>query len=104
MDEVTEMVRVELPYQLQTLAHCEPEVRLTVKEPVTLASVIAALEARYPMLQGAVIDHNTGKRRPLLRFFTCGEDWSFASPDSWLPDEVRNGREPLIIIGAISGG
>jgi hypothetical protein len=46
----------------------------------------------------------TEKRRPLLRFFACEEDWSDVSPDDPLPEEVASGKEPLLIIGAIAGG
>jgi hypothetical protein len=66
--------------------------------------VLDALEARYPMLRGTVRDHVTQRRRPMLRFFACGEDWSHAPPDAPLPEEVACGREPLLIVGAIAGG
>jgi hypothetical protein len=46
----------------------------------------------------------TNKRRPMVRFFACEEDWSDASPDAALPDEVVSGKEPFLIIGAIAGG
>jgi hypothetical protein len=46
----------------------------------------------------------TKKRRPMVRFFACEEDWSDASPDAPLPDAVVAGREPFLIIGAIAGG
>jgi hypothetical protein len=46
----------------------------------------------------------TKKRRPMIRFFACEEDWSDASPDSPLPDEVVAGKEPFLILGAIAGG
>lgn len=97
-------IRVVLPYLLQDLAKTGPEVRIEVEEPVTAVSIIGALESRYPMLQGAIIDHNTGRRRPLLRFFACSEDWSFEAGAKSVPEEIRNGEEPFIILGAISGG
>ena len=71
---------------------------------VTVHAVIRALEARYPMLRGAIIDHNTGQRRPKVRFFACGDDYSLKPPDTPLPAAVLAGDEPLIVIGAISGG
>jgi hypothetical protein len=98
------VVRVELPFHLRTLAQVNREVSLDVAPPVTLRSVLDALEARYPVLRGTVRDHGTQQRRPFLRFFACQEDLSHQSPDDPLPDEVAAGREPLLIIGAIAGG
>jgi hypothetical protein len=66
--------------------------------------VLDALEARYPMLRGAIRDHDTKERRAFLRFFACEEDLSHQSPDDPLPDAVASGKEPLIVIGAIAGG
>ena len=77
---------------------------LEVAAPVTLRSVLDALEARYPMLCGTIRDHDTLKRRPFLRFFACEEDLSHQSPDEPLPESVADGKEPLLIIGAIAGG
>ena len=98
------MIRVELPQHLRTLAHISGEVRLEVAAPVTQRSVLDALEARYPMLQGTIRDHVTQLRRPFLRFFACQEDLSHQPPDARLPDAVAAGTEPLLIIGAIAGG
>jgi hypothetical protein len=100
----TAVVRVELPFHLRTLAQVNREVSLDVAPPVTLRSVLDALEARYPVLRGTVRDHGTQQRRPFLRFFACQEDLSHQSPDDPLPDAVTAGREPLLIIGAIAGG
>ena len=66
--------------------------------------MLDALEARYPMLQGTIRDHDTHKRRPFLRFFACEQDLSHDSPDAPLPEAVVSGKEPLLIIGAIAGG
>ena len=44
------MIRVVLPYHLQTLAGIRSEVTLTVDAAVTRDNVLDALEARYPML------------------------------------------------------
>jgi len=80
------------------------EVQVDVKGEVTQRSVLDALEARYPMLRGTIRDHDTGKRRPFVRFFACAEDLSHESPDTPLPEAVAEGREPLLVIGAIAGG
>jgi molybdopterin synthase sulfur carrier subunit len=98
------MIRVELPYHLRTLAKVSGEVQLEVNGAITLRSVLDALEARYPMLQGTIRDHVTQQRRPFLRFFACEEDLSHQSPDSPLPEAVASGKEPLLVIGAIAGG
>jgi len=98
------MVRVVLPFHLRTLAHASAEVTLEVEDPVTQCSVLDALEARYPMLRGAIRDHDTKQRRAFLRFFACEEDLSHNSPEDPLPDAVASGKEPFIVIGAIAGG
>jgi len=98
------MIRVELPAQLQTLAHVGREVEIQIDGVVTPRSSIDALEARYPMLRGTIRDHITQQRRPYLRFFACEQDVSMESPDIPLPDAVVLGREPFLVIGAMSGG
>jgi sulfur-carrier protein len=98
------MIRVILPYHLRTLAQVGGEVQLEVAGPVTLRSVLDALEARYPMLRGTIRDHVTLKRRPMLRFFACEEDFSLESPETPLPEAVASGKEPFWIVGAIAGG
>jgi molybdopterin synthase sulfur carrier subunit len=98
------MIRVILPYHLRNLAHVGEEVTLEVSGAVTQRSVLDALEARYPMLEGTIRDHVTQQRRPFLRFFACEEDLSHESPDHPLPEAVASGKEPLIVIGAIAGG
>ena len=97
-------VRVVLPYPLRTLAKIDGEVTLSVAEPVSVRTVLDALEARYPMLRGTIRDYGTLRRRPFLRFFACEEDLSLESPDAPLPEAVAKGDEPLLIIGAIAGG
>ena len=97
-------VRVQLPYHLRNLAKVNAEITLEVAAPVTIRSVLDALEARYPMLAGTIRDRETLRRRPFLRFFACEEDLSHESPDALLPRAVAEGREPLLIIGAIAGG
>src|ERR1700691_227236 len=98
------MIRVTLPPHLRMLAHVGGEVTLEVESPVTLRSVLDALEARYPMLRGTIRDHVTLQRRPFLRFFACEEDLSHQPPDAPLPEAVVSGKEPFIVIGAIAGG
>src|ERR1700730_13910572 len=98
------MIRVELPAHLRTLAGVNGEVMLEIKGQATQRSVLDALEARYPMLKGAIRDHVTQVRRPFLRFFACQEDLSHESPDAPLPVEAATGKEPFLIIGAIAGG
>ena len=98
------MIRVILPFHLRNLAQVGSEVTLEVEAPATLRSVLDALEARYPMLRGAIRDHDTQQRRPFLRFFACEEDLSHNPPYAPLPDAVASGKEPFIVIGAIAGG
>jgi sulfur-carrier protein len=98
------MIRVEMPQHLRTLAGVKGEVTLDVPGPVTVRAVLDALEAKYPMLQGTIREHETLKRRAFLRFFACEEDWSHESPDALLPEAIATGKEPLLVIGAIAGG
>ncbi len=98
------MIRVELPHHLRVLAQIDGEVTVDVAQPVTLRRVLDALEARYPVLRGTIRDHDTLQRRPFLRFFACQEDLSHDSPEAPLPQAVAEGREPLLIVGAIAGG
>ena len=100
----TDMIRVILPHHLRTLAQVGAEVQLEVDGQPTQRSVLDALEARYPMLRGAIRDHVTQQRRPFLRFFACEQDLSHEPPDAPLPDDVASGAEPFIVIGAIAGG
>lgn len=98
------MIRVILPYHLQNLAHVAREVTLEAEDPVTVDSVIDALECRFPMLRGTIRDSATWQRRPFIRCFACGEDWSHQPVDHPLPDEVAHGKEPLRVVGAMAGG
>jgi hypothetical protein len=98
------MIRVRLPFHLQTLARVKGEATLEVDGPPTLRSVLDALEAQYPVLSGTIRDHVTQQRRPFLRFYACEKDLSHESPDVRLPEAVASGEEPLLIIGAIAGG
>ncbi len=98
------MIRVILPFHLRNLASVGAEVLLDVAAPVTANAILDALETRYPMLRGTIRDRGTLKRRPLLRFFVCDEDWSHDSPDKPLPDAIASGAEVFFIVGAIAGG
>jgi sulfur-carrier protein len=98
------MIRVVLPFHLRNLAKTGTEVQLDVPAPVTLGAVLSALEAQYPVLCGTIRDHGTLKRRPLVRFFACKEDLSNEQPDTPLPADIVNGKEPLMIVGAMAGG
>jgi sulfur-carrier protein len=98
------MIRVVLPAHLRTLARVDGEVELAIEGDVTLGAVLDALEARHPVLRGAIRDHVTHKRRPFIRFFACAEDLSHEPPDAPLPDAVVRGAEPFLVVGAIAGG
>ena len=98
------MIHVVLPFHLRNLARVDGEVQLEVASPVTVRSVLDALEARYPMLRGTVRDHVTLKRRPFIRFFACKEDMSLEPPETPLPEPIIKGEEPFMIIGAMAGG
>ena len=97
------MIRVEIPAHLRTLAGASGELRLEVAE-LTLRGVVEALEAAYPMLRGTVRDQVTGERRAFLRFFACEEDLSHLGMDAALPEAVVEGREALLVVGAVAGG
>ena len=98
------MIRVVLPYHLRNLARVEGEVVLEVPPPVTIAAVLDALEARFPVLRGTIRDHGTLKRRPFIRFFACKEDFSMLPTDTPLPTAVVQGEEPFLVVGAMAGG
>lgn len=98
------MIRVVLPHHLRTLARVADEVTLEIEDPVSLRSILDALESRYPVLRGTIRDHATLQRRPFLRFFACEQDFSHEPPDTPLPEAVAAGAEPFFIMGAIAGG
>jgi hypothetical protein len=98
------MIRVVLPHHLRTLAKVGDEVHVDLYGGATVRAVIDALENKYPVLRGTIRDHGTLKRRPLVRFFVCGEDISHEPPDAPLPDAVAKGEEPFFVMGAIAGG
>ena len=78
--------------------------QLDLNGSATVRAIIDAIEEKYPMLRGTIRDHETQKRRPLVRFFACGEDISHDALDTPLPDPIAKGTEPFIIMGAIAGG
>ena len=98
------MIRVVLPAHLRTLARVNGEVELDVAGEATQRSVLAAVEAAYPVLRGTIRDHVTQKRRPFVRFFACERDLSHDPPDAALPEAVATGTEPFLIVGAMAGG
>ena len=98
------MIRVELPAHLPTLARVNGEVQVEVNGEVTIAAILDALEEKYPTLRGAVRDHVTKKRRAFIRFFACEQDFSLEPTDVALPRDIANGKQPLLIVGAIAGG
>jgi len=98
------VIRVALPYHLRNLAKVGSEVELELDGPVTQRRILDALESHYPVLKGTVRDHVTQLRRPFVRFFACQEDLSNDAPDDLLPEEVAEGREPFVVVGAMAGG
>jgi hypothetical protein len=98
------MIRVVLPAHLRTLARLSGDTDIEIEGPVTLRAILDTLEAKYPMLRGTIRDHATLKRRPFIRFFACGQDFSDELPDTPLPDAVASGAEPFRIVGAMAGG
>jgi sulfur-carrier protein len=100
----TVAVRVAMPAQLRDLARVRGEVVVEVAPEVTLAAVLDALEVSHPTLAGTIRDRATGARRPMIRIYADGEDYSDAHPTVALPAAVVEGREPLRLIGSIAGG
>ena len=97
-------VRVLLPSLLRDMIGVPGEITLDFAGPVTQASVIDSIEARYPMLRGTLRDGATRRRRSLVRFYACEEDLSHDEPDAPLPEAVARGAEPYLVVGAIAGG
>lgn len=99
------MIRVILPAHLRTLAGVNgDEVTVPLEAEPTLASVLDAIEAQYPVLRGTIRDHLTRKRRPFVRFYACEQDLSHDPPDTPLPEAVVKGKEPFLVVGAMAGG
>ncbi len=100
------MIRVTLPYHLRNLARINGEVQLNFEgaDRVTIGDVLDAVEKKFPMLRGTIRDHSTLQRRPFLRYFACEKDWSLQPAETNLPEEVIEGKEPFMVVGAIAGG
>ena len=98
------MIRVLLPSNLRVLAKTQREVAVQVQGTPSINSVLDALEIEFPALRGTIRDHVSKQRRPFIRFFVCGEDWSHEPTDTPLPATIVRGEEALYIIGAIAGG
>jgi len=97
-------IRVVLPHHLRTLARVGDEVHVDLNGSATVRALLDVLEEKYPMLCGTIRDHVTQQRRPLVRFFACGEDISHEPLDTPLPNAIATGAEPFFIMGAIAGG
>lgn len=98
------MIRVVLPSHLKKHASINGEVTVEIEGPATQRALLDALEKAYPVLRGTIRDQGTQKRRPFLRFFACQRDLSHDAPDAPLPEDVVQGTQPFLIIGAIAGG
>ena len=97
------MIRVLLPAHLKALAKVHGEVTLEVAQP-SVDAVLDAVEERFPMLRGTIREHGTGKRRAYVRYYACEQDLSHEPTDAPLPAAVVEGKEPFIVLGAMSGG
>jgi sulfur-carrier protein len=97
-------IRVKLPTHLRRLAGVDGEVMLDVPEPPTIGAVLDALEARHPVLRGAVRDRGTRTRRAFVRYFACEQDLSHQPANAMLPEPVAQGHEPFLVVGAMAGG
>jgi hypothetical protein len=98
------MIRVVLPAHLKMLANVSGEVELEVEGTPSPASVIDALEVRFPMLLGTIRDPVTHQRRKFVRFYASERDLSLEPIDVTLPEAVQRGREPFFVVGAMAGG
>jgi molybdopterin synthase sulfur carrier subunit len=96
-------VRVVLPAHLRSLARLDGEICVEVQIE-TVAGVVDAIEADYPVLRGTIRDPATAKRRPFVRYFACNHDLSHDDTDATLPTAVLTGDEPLLVVGAMAGG
>jgi molybdopterin synthase sulfur carrier subunit len=86
------------------LAGTTREIKIEVEDQLTISTVLATIESQYPMLRGTIRDQITKQRRPFIRFFACGQDWSHEPVDKPLPDEIARGETQLLIVGAMAGG
>lgn len=93
-----------LPAHLRTLARVSGDVEVEAASPITIGSVLDALESAYPVLRGAIRDYGTLRRRAFVRYFVCGLDLSHDPLDTLLDQTVAEGEEPFMVVGAIAGG
>ncbi len=98
------MIKVVLPAHLRNLAGVAGPLSLDVTGIATQRSILDAVEASYPALRGTIRDRATQRRRPMVRFFACGQDVSHELEDAPLPEAIASGKEPFLIVGAIAGG
>jgi len=90
------MIRVVLPFHLRTLARIQSEVQLEVEGPISVRTVLDALEARFPMLRGqsATMSRSTAVHlfastrankicRMTRRTIRCREQWPAAKSHYW---------------------
>jgi hypothetical protein len=98
------VIRVILPTHLRTLAQVPREVSVEVAGPATQRTLLDALEAEFPVLEGTIRDRATQTRRPFVRFFGGEDDLSHEPPDAPLPAKVAAGEEPFVVLGAMAGG
>ena len=98
------MIRVALPAHLRALARIDGDITVDVNGDASVRGVLDAIEQRYPMLCGTIRDRTTQRRRPFIRFFACERDLSHEPADAALPAPVIDGKEPLLIVGAMAGG
>lgn len=98
------MIRVTLPYHLRNLAKVKGEVQVEIEGPATIQKILDALEAQYPALSGTIRMHDTHKRRPLIRYYACEQDFSHLDPHEELPEAITLGKSPFEVIGSIAGG
>lgn len=98
------MIRVIIPSQLGSLTDAPREVDLEVDAPVSLGRILDALEASYPSLRGLLRNPASGNRRPMIRFFVAEEDISHTGMHTDIGEQLKDGKEPVWIVAAISGG
>lgn len=104
VEAMTHRIRVVLPAPLRALIQTDAELEVEIAPPLTIPRVLDVLEARYPALRGTIRDRGTRRRRAFIRFYACERDLSLDPLDTPLPDALRDGREPLLIVGAMAGG
>lgn len=118
-------LRVHLPYHLRQLATQHPqgqegehyaaaspwsdapmarEVAIEVPLPCSLSTMIDVLETTFPALRGTIREPGKNARRPFVRFFIAGDDWSAHALETELPTVVTSGAQPVLVIGALAGG